>query len=166
MTVSGPDIRALPSLAATADLAGMLADLARTGDVIALAGALGTGKTTFARAFINARAERAGQGPVEVPSPTFTLVQSYDIGDVAVHHFDLYRLETAEEAFELGIEDGWTDGIALIEWPERLGSLLPGRALIVAFELGAAREARHAAIQAPGDWQDRMEGRTGGGLGR
>ena len=162
MTASGPGIWALPSRTATARLAGMLAGIARTGDVIGLAGTLGTGKTTFARDFINARADRAGLGPVEVPSPTFTLAQSYDIGTVAIHHFDLYRLEAADDALELGIEEGWADGIALIEWPERLGPLLPSRTLVVTFELGAAPEARRAVIEAPGNWRDRI----GGGLGR
>ncbi len=156
MTASGSGVWALPSRTATAGLAGVLAGIARNCDVIGLAGALGTGKTTFARAFINARADRAGLRPVEVPSPTFTLVQSYEIGGVEIHHFDLYRLEAADDALELGIEDAWADGIVLIEWPERLGSLLPGRALIVTFELGAAPQARQAMIEAPGDWQRRI----------
>ena len=80
---------ALPDLEATRAFARIVAGLARPGDTIGLAGVLGAGKTTFARAFVNARAEAAGAGPVEVPSPTFTLVQPYDIGGTTVHHFDL-----------------------------------------------------------------------------
>jgi tRNA threonylcarbamoyl adenosine modification protein YjeE len=112
---------------ATAALAARLAALARPGDLIALSGDLGAGKTSFARAFIGARG-----GGESVPSPTFTLVQTYDLPGGAVWHFDLYRLRVAEEAWELGIEDAFESGISLIEWPEWLGALLPGRRLVVA----------------------------------
>src|SRR6266700_1981101 len=112
----------LPDEAATAALAARIASLARPGDVIALKGELGAGKTSFARAFIRAR-----NGREAVPSPTFTLVQTYELPGGAVWHFDLYRLHSPEEAWELGIEEAFHAGIALIEWPERLGSLLPGR---------------------------------------
>src|SRR5260370_24889920 len=112
----------LPDEAATASLAARLAALARPGDVIALAGELGAGKTTFARAFIAA----SGSGE-EVPSPTFTLVQLYERGDATIWHFDCYRLRHPDEAWELGIEDAFRDGISLLELPARLGSLLPAR---------------------------------------
>src|SRR5437763_3872952 len=115
----------LPDEAATAAFAGRLARLARPGDVIALKGELGAGKTSFARAFSRAR---AGQDEV-VPSPTFTLAQIYEFPDLTIWHFDLYRLRDPEEAWELGIEDAFHDGVSLIEWPERLGSLLPPRRL-------------------------------------
>ncbi len=151
---------ALPSQAATEEFAGILAGIARARDVIGLSGALGTGKTTFARAFINTRAGQAGLRALEVPSPTFTLAQSYEVGGVEIHHFDLYRLGAADDALELGIEDAWTDGIVLIEWPERLGSLLPARALVVTLGPGADQDARHAVIEAlAGDWRDRIGGR-------
>lgn len=117
---------AVADLAALAALAARLAAPARPGDTFALFGELGAGKTALARAFIGALAEREGvAAPGEVPSPTFTLMQSYEIGCVQVFHFDLYRLKSAEEALELGIEDACADGIALIEWPERLGRYLP-----------------------------------------
>ncbi len=112
----------LPDEAATAALAARIAALARAGDVIALKGELGAGKTSFARAFIRARG-----GAGEVPSPTFTLVQVYDVGDAAIWHFDCYRLRRPEEAWELAIEDAFAEGISLIEWPERLGPLVPAR---------------------------------------
>src|SRR5258708_24955199 len=96
---------ALPDVAATAALAGRVAPLARRGDVVALSGALGSGKTTFARAFVAARAGRA----LEVPSPTFTLVQTYELPTGAIWHFDLYRLERPDDAIELGIDEAFAD---------------------------------------------------------
>jgi tRNA threonylcarbamoyladenosine biosynthesis protein TsaE len=143
----------LPDEAATAVLAGRLAGLARPGDVIALRGELGAGKTSLARAFIRARG-----GDEAVPSPTFTLVQTYDLPDGAVWHFDLYRLRAAEEAWELGIEDAFRDGISLIEWPERLGILLPRRRLLVALDFAEAPAARRATLSGDGDWVARLAG--------
>src|SRR5256714_6120767 len=110
----------LPDETATAALAAGIAAMAAPGDIIALKGDLGTGKTAFARAFI-----RACGNEDEVPSPTFTLVQVYDAGPTVIWHFDLYRIRAPEEAWELGIEDAFFAGISLIEWPERLGPLGP-----------------------------------------
>lgn len=139
--------------AATATLAARLAALAKPGDVIALQGELGAGKTTFARAFLRAR----GHAGV-VPSPTFTLVQQYEIGSDMVWHFDGYRLRDPEEAWELGIEDAFRDGISLIEWPERFGSLLPARRLDIALESGATATARRAVLDSGSDdWVARLE---------
>ena len=119
--------------AATEALGRRLAELARPGDVIALAGPLGAGKTTLARAFI-----RHLTGPAEeVPSPTFTLAQTYTGRSGAIWHFDLFRLVGFEEAVELGLEDAFDQGIALIEWPERLGSRLPARRLMVTLDVSA-----------------------------
>ncbi|MDE0173023.1 MAG: tRNA (adenosine(37)-N6)-threonylcarbamoyltransferase complex ATPase subunit type 1 TsaE [Defluviicoccus sp.] len=148
----------LPDLDATRALAHVFAGMARPGDAIGLAGVLGAGKTTFARAFVNARAESAGAGPVEVPSPTFTLVQPYDIGGTTVHHFDLYRVDAPEDALELGIEDAFATGISLVEWPDRLGPLMPGDALIVTLIQGARENAREAEIEAGPHWLDRIGG--------
>ena len=98
-----------------------IAPLLKQGDVVALYGTLGVGKTTFVRALISV----LQNAQVEVPSPTFTLVQSYETAIGTVYHFDCYRLKSPEEAFEIGIDDAFIDGISLIEWPEKLGSLLP-----------------------------------------
>ena len=138
--------------AATRDLAGRLAALARPGDVIALLGDLGTGKTVFARAFIEALEHH----DEEVPSPTFTLVQTYDLPEFIVYHFDLYRLEDPEEAYELDIEEAFAEGVSLIEWPERLGSLMPGRRLQVALA-HVGENARTATLDGGGDWPDRLK---------
>lgn len=142
----------LPDEAATASLATTLAAMARPGDVLALGGDLGTGKTTLARAFIAARAGVA----TEVPSPTFTLVQVYDLDGGTVYHFDLYRLTAPEEARELGMEEAFADGISLIEWPERLGSLLPPDRLDVTLSYGGGESARRARLRGRGSWERRL----------
>ena len=149
---------ALPDLDATRAFAGAIAGAARAGDTIGLAGVLGAGKTTFARAFLNAWAAASGEGPLEVPSPTFTLVQPYDIGGTTVHHFDLYRVDAPEDALELGIEDAFATGISLVEWPDRLGSLMPDDALLVTLLQGAREDAREAEIEAGPSWRKRIGG--------
>ena len=149
---------ALPDLDATRVFGRIVAGVARPGDVIGLAGVLGAGKTTFARAFVNARAASGGAGPVEVPSPTFTLVQPYDIGATTVYHFDLYRVDVPEDALELGIEDAFATGISLVEWPDRLGPLMPGDALLVTLLQGAREDAREAEIEAGPGWRERIGG--------
>ena len=143
----------LPDEAATGALAARLAALAQPGDVIALRGDLAAGKTCFARAFIAARG-----GGETVPSPTFTLVQTYDLPGGSVWHFDLYRLRSPDEAWELGIEDAFRDGIALIEWPERFGSLVPARRLEITLADGATPAQRRASIDAGPDWAARLCG--------
>src|ERR1700745_860603 len=98
----------LPDETATAALAARTAAVALPTDIIALKGELGAGKTSFARSFIRARGTEE-----EVPSPTFTLVQVYDVDPTAIWHFDLYRIRTPEDAWELGIEDAFVEGISL-----------------------------------------------------
>jgi tRNA threonylcarbamoyladenosine biosynthesis protein TsaE len=116
------------SLAKTEALAATVADLARRGDVILLDGPLGAGKSAFARAFIR---HAAGDPALEVPSPTFTLVQTYDTPRFPIHHYDLWRVDGPEALAELGWADT-ADGVALVEWPDRLGRLRPEGALTVA----------------------------------
>jgi len=143
--------------AATQALAAALAACARPGDVIALSGPLGAGKTSFARGFIRARSAHMGAGEVgEVPSPTFTLVQIYDLPGGTVWHVDLYRLEDPAEVSELGLEDAFADGITLVEWPERAGSLLPAERLDLVLSYGAGPDARHASLGGGGDWPGRL----------
>src|SRR3984885_16344964 len=105
----------LPDLAATEALAAAVAALARAGDAILLEGELGAGKTPFARAFLRVA---SGDPRLEVPSPTFTLVQSYETRIGTVHHFDLWRLDGPDGLAELGWEDVG-DGAGLVEWPDR-----------------------------------------------
>lgn len=131
----------LPDEAATARLGAALAAVLAPGDVVALDGDLGAGKTALVRALIRAATGDPGE---EVPSPTFTLVQTYDGANGAIYwHFDLYRLESPDDAVELDIDEAFSDGIALIEWPARLGGYLPRRALRIALTIpeGARRRA-------------------------
>lgn len=145
----------LPSLAATEALASALAARALVRDVIALSGGLGAGKTAFARGFIRARP--GGQEVAEVPSPTFTLVQVYDLPGAPVWHFDLYRLARPDDAWELGIEEALVEAISLIEWPDRLGTLLPETRLDIELSPGARGEARRARLTGRGTWAERLE---------
>jgi tRNA threonylcarbamoyladenosine biosynthesis protein TsaE len=142
---------ALPDLEATGALARRLARVLGPGDVVGLAGPLGAGKTTLARALIEALAAAGGGAPVgEVPSPTFTLVQVYETGGPAVWHFDLYRLERPADALELAIEEAFADAISLIEWPDRLGGLMPADWLEVTIDREGDGDARRARIQGHG----------------
>lgn len=104
----------------TSQIAAELSEITRAGDVWALHGTLGMGKSVFARAFIKNLTSAD-----EVPSPTFTLVQAYSATDFEIYHYDLYRLEKPEDIFELGVEETFYEGVCLIEWPEKMGSLAP-----------------------------------------
>jgi tRNA threonylcarbamoyladenosine biosynthesis protein TsaE len=139
--------------AATVALAARVGSLLRPGDVVALRGDLGAGKTAFARALI----QSLGDPDDEVPSPTFTLVQTYETPAGPIWHFDLYRLSGADEVIELGWDEVRADGIALVEWPDRLGPLLPPDRLDIAISFGAASGARRAALTGHGGWADRLK---------
>jgi hypothetical protein len=131
--------RFLPDEQATLRLGQDLALALRHGDVLALHGDLGTGKTTLARSLIRAL---AGDPELEVPSPTFTLVQVYE-GRLPIQHFDLYRLSSEDELDELGFDDAVEQGAALVEWPEQAGGRLPHDAIRIELtERGSGRLAR------------------------
>ncbi len=106
----------------------------RPGDVVCLYGDLGLGKSVFARALIR---HLAGDTDLEVPSPTFTLVQTYDTDAGPLWHFDLYRLKDPDEVYELGWEEALAEAINIVEWPERLGYLLPSRRIDIHLTLRA-----------------------------
>ena len=136
----------LPNLSED-DLARLAQDLAFTlapGDALALSGDLGAGKTTFARAFIRAA---TGDLTLDVPSPTFTLVQSYETPRFQIAHFDLYRLDRPDDLDELGFEAA-LGGVALIEWPERAGAQLPDALWSLRLEDGDDDQSRNANLSA------------------
>ncbi|MDY6407599.1 MAG: tRNA (adenosine(37)-N6)-threonylcarbamoyltransferase complex ATPase subunit type 1 TsaE [Pseudomonadota bacterium] len=115
----------------TVQVATELAKRIQKGDIIALYGTLGVGKTVFCRGFIQSFLPQS-----EVPSPTFTLLQIYDTALFPIYHFDMYRLKSPTEAYEIGIEDAFAEGVSLIEWPEKMGHLLPKKHISVIIESG------------------------------
>lgn len=148
----------LPDPAATKRFACALAPLLHAGDLLALFGDLGAGKTSFARALLHALPGPEGSDKESVPSPTFTLVQHYerDLGPVA--HADLYRLENPGDADELGLEESAAQGLVLIEWPERLGQRLAPTALRLTFSFKG--EGRQVTVEGAGAWAMRLQSLT------
>ena len=114
----------------TARIAQELSSEIKANDILCLNGTLGMGKSVFARALIRALCANPS---LEVPSPTFTLVQTYETGQIPIWHFDLYRLEDPEEIYEIGWEEALDGGILIIEWPERLGKLKPSNVTEITF---------------------------------
>ncbi|MCO4841654.1 MAG: tRNA (adenosine(37)-N6)-threonylcarbamoyltransferase complex ATPase subunit type 1 TsaE [Yoonia sp.] len=134
----------------TIGLATRIAPHLRAGDTLLLEGQIGAGKSAFARALIRARLGRVE----DVPSPTFTIVQTYDDADCEIWHCDLYRLTHPDEALELGLEDAFSSAICLIEWPDRLGSDLPANAATLSFK--ATETAHHVKITLPDSMKSRL----------
>ena len=129
-----------------------LAPLLHKGDCVTFTGELGVGKTTFIRALIRARAGEA----IDVPSPTYGLIEAYEF-ETPIFHVDLYRLEGADEAVELGLDDLFDAGIVLMEWPDRAHDFLPAHRLGVVIRQGKGNE-RMIELTARGDgWQERLD---------
>ena len=105
----------------TMQIAAQLAKKVKLGTVCLLYGTLGAGKSAFCRGFIQSLCPDVQ----DVPSPTFTILQTYEAEGFDIYHFDMYRLKREEEAFEIGIDDAFFEGVSLIEWPEKINSLLP-----------------------------------------
>lgn len=142
----------LETATGTEALGAAVAALLQPGDVVALYGDLGAGKTTLSRGLISGLFGT----PTEVPSPTYNLVQVYETPDFDLWHFDLYRLETPDELMELGWEET-QDGVALIEWPDHAGSHLPAYRLDISLEI--VGETRTAHLEGRGEvWQSRLNG--------
>jgi tRNA threonylcarbamoyladenosine biosynthesis protein TsaE len=151
----------LSDMGATRRLGALLAEGLGAGDVISLSGALGAGKSELARAVIQA----ANPDETDIPSPTFTLVQTYMLGDgTPLWHLDLYRIESPEEAMALGLDDAFVDAACLIEWPDRLKNLLPKTNLSIHLYRPDDADTssdddsgrRIADITAPPHWADRL----------
>ncbi len=139
----------LPDETATARLGAAIARALKPGEAVCLTGPLGAGKSTLARALIRTLTTVEE----EVPSPTFTLVQFYEGRGLQIAHFDLYRLASADEAYEIGLDEALDDGAAIIEWPERLEGRLPADRLDV--EIAMDGDARQASITPHGAWKGR-----------
>lgn len=138
--------------AATARLGAAIAARLRAGEAVCLSGPLGAGKSTLARAMIRALT----MPDEEVPSPTFTLAQFYEGPRLKIAHFDLYRLTSPDEAYEIGLDEALEDGAAAIEWPERLQGRLPPDRLDV--EIALAGSGRRVRLTPQGSWMGRVEG--------
>jgi tRNA threonylcarbamoyl adenosine modification protein YjeE len=145
----------LPGEAATVALAAFVAEWIRPGDLIALSGDLGAAKTTFARALIR---RLTGDPALEAPSPTFTLMQTYEGPGYPIVHADFYRIRHPDELFNLGWEEAIEGALTLVEWPDRAGDLLDPDRLEIAFELDAAKGAnyRRAILTGYGAWAARL----------
>ncbi len=139
----------------TARLAEALAPRLVAGDTILLSGEIGAGKSHFARALITARLSVLGRSE-DIPSPTFTLVQTYDEGTAELWHADLYRLEGPEDVTELGLDEAFGTAICVVEWPDRLGPLAPADALSIGIE--PEGEGRRLTLSGPADqWGERLD---------
>ena len=121
------------------ELGARLGRALKAGDTVALIGGLGAGKTTLARGLIQSVLPQE-----TVPSPTYTLVQTYDVPDFTLWHCDLYRLEHPDEAYELGLMDAMGEDVCLLEWPDRLGDLLPSDTLKI--EITFEGEGRRVSL--------------------
>jgi len=146
----------LPSSEATSELAQTIARILVPGDVVMLDGPIGAGKTHFARSLIQSLMEV----PEDVPSPTFTLVQTYEVPTGELWHADLYRLSHVDEVEELGLIAAFDDAVCLIEWPEKLEDLRPENALTLRFSLDEdSEDARQMELVWSADkWDSRLKG--------
>jgi tRNA threonylcarbamoyladenosine biosynthesis protein TsaE len=139
----------LPDDAATARVGAALARALAPGDAVLLEGELGAGKSALARAAIAAALAEDGRAE-DIPSPTFTLVQTYETARGAIWHADLYRLSSPEEAEELGLTDAFAEAICFVEWPERLGAAAPRDALRARLDFPEKGDGRRLTLRAPG----------------
>ncbi len=153
--MSGPHLTlTLNSEEDTARLGQRMAQLLKPGDVLLLQGPVGAGKTFFARSLILSLLSK----PEDVPSPTFTLVQTYEAPAFEIWHCDLYRLTCPEEVLELGLENAMDSAVCLIEWPERLGGFTPDKALTLTFETGDGENCRNVTLSSTDPrWNTRVE---------
>jgi tRNA threonylcarbamoyladenosine biosynthesis protein TsaE len=139
----------------TAALATRLGALLQPGDTLLLEGPIGAGKTHFARSLIQSRLTIQE----DVPSPTFTLVQTYEAEDAEIWHADLYRLSGPQDIMELGLTDAFETAICLIEWPDRLGELLPDTALTLRLRQGETDDTRRMELTwTDPQWDARLKG--------
>ena len=138
-------------------IASLLAQSLKSGDTLLLSGDIGSGKTFFSRGLIQEMMKNQSVPVDEVPSPTFTIVQSYDGLSPIVWHLDLYRLSHHDELYELGLEDMLEKGICLIEWPSKMGINIPKRSMLISFDLeNFIDEKRSISIELNGTGWDHV----------
>jgi tRNA threonylcarbamoyladenosine biosynthesis protein TsaE len=145
-------ILGLESATETEALGRRIADALQPGDTVTLSGALGAGKTLLARSIVRRLVPQE-----EVPSPTFTLVQTYETPGFAIWHADLYRLKSKNDVRELGLDEALDRGVLIVEWPDRMGDLLPRDRLDISFEHEDHPTERLVKIVARGSWVPRIE---------
>ena len=140
----------LENLDQTKIFASRLAKIAKLSDIITFSGELGAGKTSFIQYFIQSLSDEI----IEITSPTFNLLHIYKLKQLEIWHFDLYRLKSKEEAYELGIEDGFNRAISLIEWPEIIYDILPSNRLEIHLAFATEENARILTLIGFGKWSE------------
>lgn len=142
----------LTNLKETEAFASVLAKIVKIGDIITFSGDLGVGKTSFIQFFIKSLARQE----IEVTSPTFNLLHLYKLDEYEIWHFDLYRLKNKEEIYELGIDDAFSYGVSLIEWPEIIADILPKDRLEIKLSFADKQSSRELTLNAYGKWKEKL----------
>lgn len=151
----------LTSAEQTAEFAAWMSEQVQPGDCLLLEGPIGAGKTHFCRSLIQSLMQRDGRVE-DVPSPTFTLVQTYQAAGLELWHTDLYRLGAPEEIIELGLDEAFEDAVCLVEWPDRLGPYTPPGALTLNFRLDGDADTRILTLSSGSDrWKPVIAGLNG-----
>jgi len=143
----------LKSLEDTQNFSKNISKIVNAGDIIFLYGEIGVGKTTFVRFFINHLESKKGIKNSDVLSPTFNIVYDYDVGNLKIHHYDLYRLKNYKEIFQLGMFETSNDSIKIIEWPELIESK-PKDRVDIQFQYSKLIDSREVKIIGFGKWKD------------
>ena len=143
----------LKSLEATQNFSKNISQIISAGDIIFLYGEIGVGKTTFVRFFINSLESKNGIENSEVLSPTFNIVYDYDVGNLKIHHYDLYRLKNYKDISQLGMFETSNDSIKIVEWPELIDSK-PKDRIDIQFQYSKLIDSRKIKIIGFGKWKD------------
>jgi len=143
----------LKSLKDTQNFSKNISKIISAGDIIFLYGEIGAGKTTFARFFINYLESKNGIKNSDVLSPTFNIVYDYDVGNIKILHYDLYRLKNYKDISQLGIFETSNDSIKIVEWPELIESK-PKDRVDIQFQYSKLKDSRKVEIIGFGKWKD------------